>query len=285
MRKQTINEAMELKAEKRKKNKKRIKKLVFWVKFIFITAMFLSAVIFTCLSPLFDLKEIEVNGAGHYKNEILEGYANIQMGENGFREIGSSPLNVLLFRFGSAEASIKQNCPYIKDVRVKYAIPSKVVINVTERTAAASVPYLGTSLVIDMEGYVLEAVAADKKQVLPMIKGLEFTDYVLGSQLDIKNRESLNGCMELMEALKENDETDKNNIFALVDTLDASDGLNIKMTLDARVVVNFGDLQDLNYKISTTKTIYNKNIKKSEKGILDFTTGANPIFSPDSGGK
>ena len=284
MRKQTINEAMELKAEKRKRNRKRIKRLVFWVKSISILALFVAAIVFTGLSPLFDLKEIEVKGAVHYKPEILTGFAHIRMGENGFREIGSSPLNIVLFRFGNAEASIKGNCPYIKEVRVRYAIPSKVVIDVTERKATAAAPYRGTSLLIDREGYVLESLAADKKTGLLLIKGLEFTDYELGKKLDIKNRDSLANGIKLIEALKENDKLDKIKIFEMVDAMDVGDPSNIKISLESRVAVNLGDLEDLNYRISTAKTIFNKNIKKGEKGTLDFTTGENPVFSPDGGG-
>ncbi|NJD01239.1 MAG: FtsQ-type POTRA domain-containing protein [Ruminiclostridium sp.] len=280
MRKQTINESMELKAENRKRNRKRIKRLIFWIKSISILALFIVAIIFTGLSPLFDLKEIEVKGAVHYKPEILSGYADIQLGENGFSEIGSSPLDIMLFRFGNAETSIMRNCPYVREAVVRFAIPSKVVINVTERTAAAAVPYLGTSLLIDEEGYVLESLAADKKTALLSVRGLEFIDYGLGKKLDIKNEDSLTTAMNLVKALKENDKSDKIKIFKLVDAVDVSDRSNIKISLESRVTVNLGDLEDLNYRISTAKTIFNRNIKKGEKGTLDFTAGENPVFSP-----
>jgi cell division protein FtsQ len=227
MRKQTINEAMELKAQKRKKNRKRIKRLVFWVKSICILALLVAAIVYTGLSPLFDLKEIEVKGAVHYKPEILTGYADIRMGENGFRQIGRSPLDIILFRFGDAEASIIKNCPYIKEARVRFAIPSKVVINVTEREAIATVPYLGTSLLIDREGYVLESLAADKKAELLLIRGLEFSYYDLGKKLDIKNRDSLTIGLKLIEALKENDKSDTIKIFEIVDYMDVGDDSNI----------------------------------------------------------
>ncbi len=284
MRRQTINEAMGQKAEKRKKNRKRIKRLVAWIKSISILALFIAAVVFTGLSPLFDLKETEVKGAVHYKPEVLTGFANIRMGENGFREIGSSPMDIIRFRFGNAEASIIKNCPYVKEARVRFAIPSKVVIEVTERTAIAAVPYSGTSLLIDKEGYALESVPADKKTGLLVMKGLEFTDYEPGKELDLKNGASLALGIKLMEALKESDQSDKVKLFELVDVLDVGDEFNIKIRLEARVTVNLGDLEDLNYRISMARTIFTKNIKKGEKGTLDFTAGANPVFSPEGGG-
>lgn len=284
MRKQTINEAMEQKAEIRKRNKKRVKRLVRWIKSIFILALLIAALVFTGLSPLFDLKSVEVKGAVHYKPDVLIGYADIEMGENGFREIGRSPLNIVLFRFGEAEASIIKNCPYVKEARVRFAIPSKVVISVKERTAEVSVPYLGTSLLLDREGYVLESQASGSKPELIIVKGLEFSGYELGKKLNFKNRDSLKTGLNLIEALKEHDKLDKIKILELVDYIDISDESNVKFSIDKRVTVNLGDLEDLNYRISTVKTIFNKNIKKGEKGTLDFTSGPNPVFSPDSGG-
>ncbi len=276
---------MELKAKKRKKNSIRVKKLVLWLKFLTISALFIAAVAFTALSPLFDLKAIEVKGNVHYNKEFLSGLADIQMGENGFKAIGSSPLNIIRFRFGAAEAAIRSNSPYVKDVRVGYAIPSTVVIEVTERTAAAVVPYMGTSLLIDREGYVLESIAAGEKIILPVINGLELTEYELGKKLNIKNSGALENGMKLLDAVKDSDKTDKTQMYGIINAVDAGDGENMKLLLDSRVWVNLGDLQDLNYRISTAKAIFNKNIKKGEKGTLDFTTGENPVFSPDGGGK
>lgn len=281
MEKQTINEAFELGAEKRKKNRTRIKKIISLIKFISITALFFAAVIFTLLSPLFDLKEIEVYGAEHYSKEAITEYAGIKMDENGFRQIGSSPVNIIMLRFGSSEAMIKKNCPYVKEIAARFSIPSKVVINVTERQAAAAVPYLGTSLLIDSNGYVLETKAPDKKLELPLIKGLEFNDYKLGSKLEIKNRGALDDSIKLLEALKENSKIDKTNIFSIVNIVDAGDRSLIKITLDSRIIVKLGNLDNLNYKISATNTIFYKNIKKGEKGVLDFTAGENPVFSPE----
>ena len=282
MKKQTINEVMEQKAEKRKRYKKRVKRLVFWIKSIFMLALFISAVIFTGLSPLFNLKEIEVKGSVYYSAELLKGYTDIQIGENGFKQLGSGLLSILQLRFNDAEASIMEYCPYIKTVKARYSIPSRAVISVTERTAEFTVPYSGTSLIIDREGYVLERVQGEGKQKLIMLKGLVFSEFELGKKLNIKNKESIDNGLMLIEAVKENDRLDNSKIFEIIDSIDTGDEANLQMSLEQRITVNFGDMKDLNYKISTVKTIFSKNIKKGEKGTLDFTTGPNPVFSPET---
>ena len=91
MRKQSINEVMVLKAEKRKKNRVRIKKLIFWIKFISIVALLATALVFTALSPLFNLRAFEVNGAVHYKGEELGKAFGYTDGRKRFKAIGSSP--------------------------------------------------------------------------------------------------------------------------------------------------------------------------------------------------
>ena len=99
---------------------------------------------------------------------------------------------------------------------------------------------------IDGEGYVLESVAVDKKLALPVLHGLEFTDYALGKKLVIKNVKSFESGIKLLEAIKENDKTGETKILGIADAIDVSDPLNVKLSLDSRISVNLGDLQDLN---------------------------------------
>jgi len=41
-------------------------------------------------------------------------------------------------------------------------------------------------------------------------------------------------------------------------------------------------LENLNYRISVLKHVLLKNLKKEDKGLLDFTVGQNPVFMPDA---
>lgn len=285
MKKQAINEVMKLQAEKRKRNRRRIRLIFAWFKLITLFALIIGAIIFTALSPLFNINAVEVKGALYYNKEVLADISGITAGENGFKKMSCKPLDLLRFRFGAAEERIRDKCPYIKTVKVKYAIPSTVVIDVTERTAVFSVLHKGTSFLIDREGFVLETLSDGEKSRLPLLKGLEFTDYKLGSKLDIKKTETLAYALNVMDTVIENDKTYKINMYKLIDSIDTNDISNIKISLDSRITVNIGDMKDLNYRISATKTFYDKNIKKSEKGVLDFTSGERPVFSPDNGGE
>lgn len=305
MKRQTINEVMGLQAEKRKKSRRRLKRIFAVVKLVLMLSLIISALVFTALSPLFNINAVEVKGALYYNKEALAGISGVITGENGFKKIGSSPLNIIRLRFGAAEKAIMGRCPYIKDVKVRFAIPSTVVISVTERKAFFRVPSDGTSilwssgkvesdqkkamlnatefLLIDKEGYVLEVQEASTKSIYPVLEGLEAGGYKLGEKLDIKNKRALTDAIRMLEAVAENDSSDKADLLGLIDLVNASDPTNIIFSIDSRITVKIGDMGNINYRLSATKTLYNNNIKKSEKGILDFS-GKEPVFSPDDRG-
>lgn len=284
MKKQAINEVMALKAEKRKKRKKVFKRIFAVVKLVTILAIIVSAVGFTALSPLFNINSVEVKGAVYYNKEELVDLSGIIKGENGFKSIGSSPLNIIRFRFGKAEKIIKEECPYVKDVKVRFAVPSNAVIEITERKAFFRVSITGTGLLIDKEGYVLERLEKSDLSTYPLLNGLDSKEYKLGQKLMMNNAKALYTAVEIMEAIKEHDKSDETELLNLVDSIDASDPASIEFVLDSRIIVKIGGMDNLNYRLSATKTLYNKNIRKSEKGILDFTSGKEPVFSPDDGG-
>jgi len=282
MRVQTINEAFELQSKKRKKKKKTYRLVLLWLKSVLMLALIIATLVFAALSPLFDVRYIEVNGAGHYKSEDIKVISGLNTGENGFKLIGSNPGYIFKLRIGSAEKLLQQKCPYIKDVKVRFAVPSTVVIDMTERSAYVVVQYHGTSLVLDREGYVLETAASDKEYNLPFIGGLKFKNFKTGSMLVMENPEAFNTALKVLDVIKAVDGQESVKLYGYVDAVDAGDRRNVCISLDGRIVVNLGDLLDLNYRISVAKTVFIKDIKKDAKGKLDFTVGENPVFEPES---
>lgn len=284
MKVRTINEDLERRSKKRKKNQKTIRRFVFWLKFILTTGLLVTTLVLLALSPLFAVYRIEVKGAVHYSEESLISLSGAVKGENGFRQVGSSPGNILMLRVGSAEQAIRQGCPYIKTVKVRYVLPGTIVIDTLERTAAAAVPFMGTSLLVDKEGFVLETLSPDSIPETPYINGLKFESYELGKKPEYTNPEAVQAAFRLLDELQALDRNRPEKLYDSVDSVDVGDLSAISFSLQSRLKVKLGDMQDLNYKLSSTKTIFEKNIKKEDKGILDFTSGENPVFKPESGG-
>ena len=284
MKARTINEDLELRNKKRKKNQRAKKRFVFWLEFTLTTGLLVTTLVLLALSPLFAVNRVEVIGAVHYSEESLISLSRIVKGENGFRQVGSSPGNMFMLRVGSAEQAIILGCPYVKTVKVKYVLAGTIVIDVLERTAAAAVPFMGTSLLVDREGFVLETLSTDSLQKLPYINGLKFESFELGKKPEYANSEALQTAFRVLDEIKVLDRDGSDKLYDSVYSVDVSDLSAVSFSLENRIKVNLGDMQDLNYKLSSAKTIFEKNIKREDKGILDFTSGENPVFTPESGG-
>lgn len=265
-------------ANKPAKTRKKFKRLKFWLKSILMLGLVSGTMVLLGLSPLFNISEIEVQGNRHYSSRTIAEVADISMGNNGFKTIGKDLRYILLLRYGEAEERILKNCPYAKDVTVRYKIPGKILIDMVERDVMCIVHYLGTSLVLDYEGYVLDTVKDTVKQEFPSVKGLKFEYYELGKKLVLENPGSIDKVVQVLKAVNDADNNDEFKIFELVESIDVSDDEKVFLFIDSRLAVNLGDLQDINYRINMLKHIFLRNIKNTDKGLLDFTAGENPVL-------
>ena len=267
-------------AEKRKKRRRKVLKLV---RNLLVTALFAVTVIYAAHSPFFNIKEITANASKHYDGNILSEASGISLGQNGFRLLSGGAGRFYLLHIGSAEKQILGKCPYVKSANVRYILPSKVIISVEERTPAVILRTKTESMLADKEGYLLESGADPKKLKLPVIKVPEPKTLNLGKKIDIPG-ENLISAYELFNTIKEMDSKNEDKLMPKVDYVDVSDMNNVRFSLQGRITVNLGKLEDLNYKINTAVTIYTRNLKKTDRGVLDFSIDADPVFTPENGG-
>jgi cell division protein FtsQ len=268
---------------KTEKGKKRRRKAVRLVRNLIVTALFTATLIYAALSPFFNIKEISVNASKHYDKAILEEASGISTGQNGFRLLFGGAGRFYLLHIGSAEKQILEKCPYVKSANVRYILPSKVIIGVEERTPAVILRTKTASILADKEGYLLETGADPKKLKLPVIKVPEPKTLNLGKKIDAPG-ENLISAYELFDTIREMDGVNEDKLITDVDYVDVSDMNNVRFSLQNRITVNLGKLEDLHYKINTTRTIFLKSLKKTDRGVLDFSIDADPVFTPESGG-
>ncbi|MCR4434520.1 MAG: FtsQ-type POTRA domain-containing protein [Clostridiales bacterium] len=269
-------------SKKAGRNKKHNKKRLLWLKFLLAIIAFLSALILLALSPLFNINRIDVEGNQHYKSEDIASAANIVIGSNGFKTIGNDVKSLLLLRDGKAEKNILDSHPYIKEVKVKFNLPDKILISIWERTPVCLVPYHGTYLILDREGYVLDASDNVDKNGLPQVKGFKFDRYELGKELKVDNPDKFDALFKVIDTVESSDKESSFKMAGIINYIDVSDLSKVYLLLDSRIMVNLGGLDDLNYKVTFLKQIYQMNLKKSDKGLLDFTMGKNPRFMPEN---
>ena len=264
---------------KKKRSRKRIFRLI---RFLLVTALFAITIVYAAISPFFNIKGYKVTESLHYDENTLISSSGVRVGSNGFRALFKGD-RFYLFRIGAAERSIKENCPYVKKAKVRYLIPSTVSIEVEERVAEAVLVMNGAAILIDKEGYMLELVSDPPDVKLPIIKGIEPDSLNPGKKIEIPE-ETLSSAYKVFDTIREVDELNGDKLIDSVDYVDVGDLYNVKFSLQSRIIVNLGGMDDLHYKINAASTIFNRNIKKTDSGKLDFTTNTNPVFTPENGG-
>lgn len=259
---------------KEKKNRKKLEIILVLFLSIVVLVMFM-------MSPIFNISEFIVYGSSRYTTQEIIKASGVSTGVNGFKNIGGNYKHYISLRYGQAEKNLTQKYPYIKEAIVRYSIPDTVIIEITEREPLMLVPYLGTYLIVDRDGYVVETSGDKEKYNLPEVKGLKFTKYEIGQPLIFENKKIFNEVIFLIDTLTKEDKNDNLKIVELINSIDISDKNNIHLTIDNRIMVNIGSIEKIDYKIRSLKQIYYKNIGDDEKGFLNFTTGDYPVFIPN----
>lgn len=271
---------------KPKKNRKKNKRKVFWLKFITLLLLFSGITVFLGVSSIFNIDAVEVLESEHYKRDSITRLSGINTGENGFLQlVKDSPLNLLMLRYKKAETDIKTNCPYIKNVYVMYKLPARFRISILERIPAYYVPVSDSNLIIDSEGYLLDAQEKLEINRLLQLRGIDAGQYVLGARLQENEVYKLSKLSELLEGIKSSDEADGFDLYKMIGYVDIGNPRKIMLSLEGRIQVGLGELQDLNYRLTFLKQLLAKNIKKDDRGFIDFDNGRNPSFIPEKPGK
>lgn len=261
--------------------KKRKKKFRL-IKYMLITFILLAALVMVAISPLCTVKRLGISGSVRYGSDEIFSAVGALKGINGFKNIGGSFEKILSLRYGNAEKMLAAKFPYLKRIEVRYVIPDKVRIYLSERKPEAIIMYAGTGIIIDNECHVLDTVVNADKYGLPVIKGLKFDRYDEGQAIKLKNPLNYSYFRKLEDALEESDNSSSYKLIKKINYIDVTNPSKVHIMINSRILVNFGGLQDLKYRIDFLKEIVAYKLKKDEKGLLDFTSGENPEFIPDN---
>ena len=128
--------------EQIKKQKKRIRK----IQNLTIFALFIVGIILLMLSPLFYIKQIVITGNEIVPEATVLSLLSISNETNIFRETNKD-----------INEKIKQN-PYVSSIIIKRELPSKLKIQIKERTIDYFIKVGEAYAYINKEGYILEVV-------------------------------------------------------------------------------------------------------------------------------
>lgn len=269
-------------AKKEKQRKKKIRKVLNFLKTIFLTCALLYLLYYIGSSPLFYLKKAEINGCSKYTEQELLDAASIALGSNGFYYIAGNIAEIFQLRYKNQETQILNSLHYIEKINIRFRLPDTVVFAIQERIPVFSIFNNNKYLIIDAEGFVVDI--SQTKSDLPEIKGLSIKNVNPGQYLDDNIKQDIYLCLSIIDIINKCDNIvdDGFKLAEHVKYIDVSDKTCPILDIDSRIKARIGivDKEEMAYRVISLKEIFFKKLKNTDRGLIDFTTGKNPIFRP-----
>lgn len=224
------------------RKKKAILKIV---KVLTLIIVIIGVSIYVALSPLFNIKEINVTGNSKLSKEEIISLSELKTDENTFKVSKKNIKN-----------KVKANA-YIENVKIRRKLPDKVEIIVVERVATYMIPFANSYIYINNQGYMLEITS--QKAEMPAIVGISTPEEELheGQRLISEDLVKLGEVLQIMESANANELVD------LITKIDISNRQDYILTLEKeKKAIHLGDVSNL-----STKMAYVKKILNDEKGV------------------
>ena len=240
------------------KKKKRIKRML---KFTALLIIIIAGIIFALVSPIFNIKEINVSNNNQINTETIISLSQLNLGQNIFK-----------FNKNKINKNIKTNA-YIESVEIKRKLPNKVQIQIEERKQEYNVEFLNGYAYINNQGYILQI--SEEKQALPTIQGISTPDeqIVEGNRLNSEDLEKLEVIIQIMNICK-NYELDNK-----VTNIDISTKDEYTLYLEEeKKTIYLGDKSNLSNKMLYVQVIIEEN--RGKEGEIFVNGDLNNNFKP-----
>lgn len=251
------------KTKKQAKLERKMKKIKRIIKWTAILLIIIGGIIFALVSPLFNIKEIQVVNNNLITTETIVSLSQLQENQNIFK-----------FNKNKVEKEIKTN-PYIESVNIKRKIPNKVEISIEERKRNFNVEFLNGYAYINNQGYILEI--SEQKLDLPVIQGIstEQEQIVEGNRLNTEDLEKLETVIKIFNI------SQKYDLDKKISGINIENKNNYIIYMDEeKKTIYLGNESNLSNKMLYLSPILQET--QGKEGIIylngDFNNNFNPIF-------
>lgn len=242
LRKQRVRQTK--KARMTEEQIKRNKKIKIFIKLILILLVIVGLIIYLMLSPIFNIKNINVEGNSSISSEQIISLSRVQKETNLFKVSNKDTIS-----------AIKEN-PYVKTVEIRRTLPDTITFVITERIATYMLEYGSSYAYIDNQGYILE-ISANIKDGLAKIVGCETSqdEIIPGNRLCENDLEKLNIVLRITASAKTSE------IDNLITSINIENSSNYTLFMETeQKTVYLGDCTNLD-----TRMLYVKAILEKEK--------------------
>lgn len=252
-----------------------------YIRIISSVAVLIALLVFLTFSPYFNIESIDVIGNESFDRQTIVKTSGVEIGTNGFRKSSMLPTDGFGLKMVNAGRKIIAAFPLIKSADVCFHPPNRVVIRIGERKPLFLIPYMGAFLVVDEESYVLRTVKIQADIKIPVLQGISVNNCEPGRQMNTDDQDRFADAVLLAAVISNSDNKDKLDLWSRISSIDMKDRSGCKLLLDSKIRVNLGEPGRYVYNIDYLKQIFFKHVNKNDKGMIDFTTGENPIFKID----
>lgn len=248
-------------SKKQRQILKKEKRIKLMLKFTALLIIIIAGIIFALVSPIFNIKEIDVSNNEQIKTETIVSLSQLNLGQNIFK-----------FNKNKVNKNIKTNA-YIESIEIKRKLPNKVQIQIEERKQEYNVEFLNGYAYINNQGYILQI--SEEKQALPTIQGISTPDeqIVEGNRLNSEDLEKLEVIIQIMNICK-NYELDSK-----ITNIDISTKDEYTLYLEEeKKTIYLGDKSNLSNKMLYVQVIIEEN--RGKEGEIFVNGDLNNNFKP-----
>jgi len=233
--------------------------------YVLIVALVLIIGAVVCFGFLFKAETITVVGTySKYTSEQIISAGNIK---NGDILIGINSKDT--------EEKLETSLAYIEDAQIKKKFPSTVLISITEAKPMAVVDTPTIRYIISDTYKVIDILSGDVPENLILINGGEVEKGTVGYKIKFKDEEFTSNINRLIKSLE------KNELSVRANEMDESG--YFKANYDERIIIDFGNLSNIDHKVKMAKKIIDDEIAVTDKGILYLSQENQSSFRIDTG--
>ena len=201
--------------------------------YIAVGVVLLTVMTLIGISAFLRVVEIDVDGTTmHTYEEIIEA-SGLSQGDS-----------MMYMNTQNVSRNILQSLPFVKDAQVTRNLPDRVLIEVTESVAIASVAFAGETLILDASGRVLKRLDGNPGGLIE-IRGLSISDAKEGEQLRPETGAEINlqNMQDILAAIE------REGMEGDISYLDVSNITNIHFGYLNLYRVILGGVRDLRHKL------------------------------------
>ncbi|MFO7153538.1 MAG: FtsQ-type POTRA domain-containing protein [Caldicoprobacter oshimai] len=214
-------------------------------------------------TEVFQVKKITVIGNQNIKEADIIRIAGIPLGQNIFK-IDREQIR----------ERIESN-PLLKVLSIDFKYPNEIVINVEERKSVAAIPYLGSYVVIDVEGYVMEIHDNLEDMPYPLVQGLGLRGCTVGKPLSVADSYQMKALSRVL------DEVYKQQLEEDISEIIIDDPDDIYIVSRNGTVIRLGQAIEVDKKLKWLRTPNFRQIDSAGvNGILDVSISNQAVFKP-----